>query len=359
MTFDVAVLGGGPAGTAAAITAARGGARVVLLERGSFPREKVCGEFVSAEALALLSTLVTDDAWMAEHPRIDRLRIFATGRHADATLRPAGCSIARTALDDALWRSAANAGVTALTASPVLTITGAAPWTVVTAARAFTAHAVIDASGRWSALRASPLPTGTGWLGLKAHFLELAPPPGVDLYFFRGGYCGVQLVGPDRINVCAMVRADIATRLEQVFLRAPELRLRSRNWRRGTPVVATAPLLFRAPVPVYDGILRVGDAAGFIDPFAGDGISLALHSGTLAAHSLLPFFCGKESLVACASRYARSYSRHLLPAFRAAAFMRSWSRWPAPVQGVAVRLLGNSVISRHVIARTRLEPAGL
>ena len=56
--YDLIVVGGGPAGESAAITAVRGGARVVLLERGKFPRHKVCGEFVSAESLELLSSLL-------------------------------------------------------------------------------------------------------------------------------------------------------------------------------------------------------------------------------------------------------------------------------------------------------------
>jgi flavin-dependent dehydrogenase len=56
--YDLIVVGGGPAGTSAAITCARHGARVLLLERGQFPRHKVCGEFVSAESLELLSDLL-------------------------------------------------------------------------------------------------------------------------------------------------------------------------------------------------------------------------------------------------------------------------------------------------------------
>ena len=58
MSYDLAIIGGGPAGTSAAISAARQGARVLLLERGRFPRHKVCGEFVSAESLTLLKDLL-------------------------------------------------------------------------------------------------------------------------------------------------------------------------------------------------------------------------------------------------------------------------------------------------------------
>src|SRR5258708_26861319 len=78
MTFDLIVIGGGPAGCAASITAARAGARVLQLERGRFPRHKVCGEFVSAESLELLRQLVSQDhvELVTHAPKIPRTRIF-------------------------------------------------------------------------------------------------------------------------------------------------------------------------------------------------------------------------------------------------------------------------------------------
>jgi flavin-dependent dehydrogenase len=76
---DLIVIGGGPAGTSAAITCARNGARVLLLERGRFPRHKVCGEFVSAESLDLLAGLLApqDKPLLADAIRIPRARVFS------------------------------------------------------------------------------------------------------------------------------------------------------------------------------------------------------------------------------------------------------------------------------------------
>src|SRR5205823_4677983 len=74
--YDLAIVGGGPAGSAAAIVAARGGMRVLLLERGSFPRHKVCGEFVSSESLALLRDLLQgNDVVLANAVAIERFRV--------------------------------------------------------------------------------------------------------------------------------------------------------------------------------------------------------------------------------------------------------------------------------------------
>src|SRR5579862_8823733 len=101
--YDLAVVGGGPAGTSAAITAARSGASVALFDSSDFPRQKVCGEFVSAESLALLKELLhghqrANDA-MRGAPVIARARIFASGQMAATAIDPPGLSIPRAVLD--------------------------------------------------------------------------------------------------------------------------------------------------------------------------------------------------------------------------------------------------------------------
>ena len=122
--FDIAVIGGGPAGTSAAITAAQRRHRVLLLERGSFPRQKVCGEFVSSEALQLLKLLLADLEILATPLEITRARIFVDGKTRDTKIEPAACSIPRFILDQALWKSAEKAGVTALENRTVQEISG-------------------------------------------------------------------------------------------------------------------------------------------------------------------------------------------------------------------------------------------
>jgi len=110
--YDLIVIGGGPAGTSAAITAARGGASVLLLERGRFPRHKVCGEFVSAESLALLANLLDSKhkTLLNDAIRIGDARIFLDGRMLQTVTDPPAASIARLELDAALWDSAIASG---------------------------------------------------------------------------------------------------------------------------------------------------------------------------------------------------------------------------------------------------------
>jgi flavin-dependent dehydrogenase len=113
--YDLIVIGGGPAGTSAAITCARSGVRVLMLERGRFPRHKVCGEFVSAESLDLLADLLApwDKRLLADAVRISGARVFLDGRVIEAVVDPPAASISRLSLDAALWDSAEQSGVQA------------------------------------------------------------------------------------------------------------------------------------------------------------------------------------------------------------------------------------------------------
>src|SRR5258708_35535799 len=100
--YDVAVVGGGPAGSAAAITARRAGARVLLIERGKFPRQKVCGEFVSSEALGLLRGLLDEHfgtPLFDSAVGIDSARIFLDGHIVTAKISPPAKSIPRFDMD--------------------------------------------------------------------------------------------------------------------------------------------------------------------------------------------------------------------------------------------------------------------
>src|SRR5512146_2260235 len=329
--YDLIILGGGPAGTAAAITAADNGARVLILEQGRFPRHKVCGEFVSAESLALLQSLLKPDTSLLQQaPRLPAARVFLDGRQLHAPIHPPAASIPRFQLDLALWQATETAG------------------------GSFETRSVINASGRWSSLSPRPSTTaGQKWLGIKAHFHEARPPCSVDLYFFAGGYCGVQPVAAGVINVSAMVRTDAATTLEAVFAHHPQLQARSLTWQPATEPVTTSPLLFRRPDPLRENVLLAGDAAGFVDPFVGDGIALALRSGALAAPCLLPFLRGESSLPAAARAYGETYRKNFLPVFRNAARFRRLLSLPARLRAPFVHLLEHTGLPRFVVRSTR------
>jgi menaquinone-9 beta-reductase len=390
MTYDLAIVGGGPAGTAAAIAAARSGATVLLVERGRYPRHKVCGEFISAESLGLLSSLIpglsildyavqdlaSSTAQVAVP--ISRARIFAEGRCAQVVLSPPGASLPRFVLDEALWRAAEQAGVHARQQTAVTGIErDGQGFTLDCDGSRFCARIVIDAAGRNSNLRLTK-PTrsdsqrtsggdrsmsGNGpcaravemkpgelkFLGLKAHFYEPKAMASADLYFFRGGYCGVLLVGDGLVNACALVWHGFAKTLSEVLKLNPELAERSRNWRQAIDEVRTFPAVLAPPEPVKEGLLCAGDAAAFIDPFLGDGISLALRTGETAGR----IAAGSLNAAEAAERYAREYQAGFAGLFAKAARLRRLLTAPRPLRVAAMRLLSAHLVANALARATR------
>ncbi len=359
-TYDLIVVGGGPGGTSTAITAAREGWRVLLIERGRFPRHKVCGEFVSTESLNLLTWLLGDSQpdLLQGSVQLSETRLFLDGRTVRVPVDPPAASIARYDLDLALWNAAEKSGATTLQETTVQRIEGEAPFRVATSAGEFCGRTVINASGRWSNLGAADNHfNGVRWLGLKAHFYG-AVEPSVDLYFFQDGYCGLQPVrapdGTTVLNACALVRPGEVSTLDEVLSRHPLLESRSRFWTAAIPPVSTFPVILRDPVPVSGSVLNAGDAAGFVDPFVGDGISLALRGGNLAASKLLPHLSNAATLKQSLEAYTQAYRRSLRPVYRNSSLLRRFLGVPRSLRVALLAACETSPrLARYLVEATR------
>jgi flavin-dependent dehydrogenase len=329
----------------------------LLLEKDRFPRHKVCGEFVSSESLNLLRSLLKpgepEPLEAASRPWIASARVFLGERSFTLPVFPPAQSIPRFELDEALFNSARQADVEAQEGVTVRAVEQYGWFTVRTEDASFSARAVVNATGRWSQLTQYAIAGKVRWIGLKAHFREAAPANSTDLYFFPGGYCGVQPVEKDTINVCAMVHAGIAKSLEEVFARHAALWQRSRAWEMCSPAVTTSPLYFRRPETQDRGMLLAGDSSGFIDPFAGDGISLALHGGTLAAQCLTGFLQSRCSWNEAHDQYRAAYFKRLAPAFRNASRVRMLLSTPQWLRSGLARLVELGPVSRMIVRRTR------
>ena len=256
-------------------------------------------------------------------------------------------------------------GVDARQQVTVQSVAGPGPFRIATSDGEFESRALVNASGRWSnlnLLRAEA--TGSagrnGW-GSRPTFAEPPSEPSVDLYFFEGGYCGVQPVAvagdpsSGRVNASAMVRADVASALPEVFARHPALRERSRNWSPLSDPVSTSPLIFRPPQPERDGMLMVGDAAGFVDPFVGDGISLA--SAKRSAGSTLPAGLFSPAKLPCPKRRAAMVEptgQSLLPVFRASSTIRRMLVLPGSIRKPLLSILESTpAITNYLVRKTR------
>jgi flavin-dependent dehydrogenase len=152
-----------------------------------------------------------------------------------------------------------------------------------------------------------------------------------------------------------MVRVDTARTLQEVFSKHPALRARSRDWQPLFAPITTSSLYFRKPQTEYRGMFMAGDAASFVDPFAGDGISLALHTGSLAAQSLNLFLQGHETLSQAHREYHDTYRKRFVPVFRNAARVRKALSAPALIRTMLLGLATTRFIAGIVVRSTRVQ----
>jgi geranylgeranyl reductase family protein len=306
-TADLLVIGAGPAGSAAAITAARGGRRVVVVDRATFPRDKTCGDGLTTGALRALDALgVPLVALGASAPVHDVVLVAPSGRHITLPLPSDGehARVMRRAdLDAALVDVAAAAGVELVLGEALAELKSLPSGVEATLAggRAVTAPYAIAADGHYSTARRLLLPDDPPvrgeWSAFRQYFTGVDDPrlwvlferdllPGYAWVFpLPGGRANVGFgmlrdAGPDR-----HVTGKVLARTWRDLLARPVLRdVLGRDARPEAPHRAW-------PIPSHlDGerlahgrVLFAGDAAGVVDPMTGEGIAQALETGVLAA----------------------------------------------------------------------------
>ena len=364
MVGGTVIAGGGLAGAAAATLLARGGMRPLLLERTAGPHDKVCGDFVSTEAQAHLAALGFD-ATALGGAAIDRVRLVSGERCAEARLPFTALGLTRRRLDAALLDHAAASGVAVRRGVTVRQIDGTAlatsdgdlaPATLLLATgKADVRGAKRDAAGCLDHL-----------IGFKQYFrptpATLATLTGIiEIVLFDGGYAGVQRVEDGMVNLCLLVdrrRFDAAGGdvVGDLIATVPRLaRLLG-----GVPPLLARPLTISG-VPYGfvhrdgsrdgDTSFRLGDQAGVIPSFTGDGMAIALHSARLAADAVL----GGGSPAAYHAAFRRDCARQI---GRATALQRIGET------GLGRRALvaGIGVVPgllRWAAAATRVPPAAL
>lgn len=298
----VTIIGGGPAGAAAALAALQCGAEVRLFENSRFPRHKVCGEFLTPEILPLLERLGVLAGFQSLQPaRMDRLILHLPRSDKSACLPEPAFGLSRYAFDRLLLPAHSRAPQPAGSTPPLVVATGRPGSRATRGARIF---------------------------GFKAHF-DGPASSAVELFFLRPDcYVGVNPVENGLTNVCGLAPESLlqqyAFNPDALVEDTPRLAERLASCSRRMDWIFTGPLNFRhgfrlSPRP---GIYAAGDALCFADPFTGTGIAAALLTGISAGRCAAHQTPVERHIAACRQALARPFA--VASAFRAI-LNRGWA----------------------------------
>jgi flavin-dependent dehydrogenase len=388
--YDVVIAGGGPAGTSTAIHLALAGARVFLAEQKKFPRAKLCGEFISPECLEYFELLgvapsmmqaggaeLTETVFYSRSGKCVNVPSAWFGKeHARGAL-----GLSRAEMDARLLARAREVGVEVQEETQahalLLEERRVRGLRLKRRGQSFEAraHVVIDATGRKGVLarqierneahrraakRGSPL------VAFKAH-LENAR--GVadhcEIYFYKRGYGGLSRVENGLSNLCFIASArdvracagDAQRVMREVVMKNKRAAQTLENARARSSWLAVALEGFgRRRIVPAEGLLAVGDAASFIDPFTGSGMLMALESGEVVSRSVashLVALRNGESFAGLERDYRVGYDRAFRARLRVCALMRRAAFVPRMAETLIFALSASTRARRALALSTR------
>ena len=298
-TFDVAIVGGGPAGSSCGAFCAAAGLRTIVLEREKFPREKVCGDCLNPGCWPTLRRLgIAERVRELPHGNLDTVEFIAIGGQKIVVDLPSGeaseIAVKRSLFDDLLLRRAGELGAHICEETTVSALSKRANndwWRIETSGgRIFAAKTLVGADGRNSTVarlcNLLPRPSRER-IALQAH-IPLPADFGnrVVLQFLPEGYSGQASVNREELNVCLVSKPPNMPALRRWAEKQFSIQ-QNHPWRTITPLTRAA------LAPAREKLFLVGDAARVVEPFTGEGIYYALRSGELAAQAIVKVIHGK------------------------------------------------------------------
>jgi len=381
--YDVAIAGGGPAGTSAAIHLAEQGIKVLLAEQKRFPRAKLCGEFISPECINHFERLgVADSISAAQGASLIETSFYS--RRGNKVTVPShwfgsdrvAIGLSRAEMDRLLLERAKEVGVTVLQEAqvidPVLDAHRVSGMRVRLndQIKECRASVTIDATGRTRALARKLTDPNerqrARLVAFKAHLRDAQVAPGVcEIYFYPGGYGGLTNIEGGLSNLCFICAAGDVRR----FGPDPEQVLKATVLRNSRAAFALAGAQYVKPwlsvalesfgrhklVPAQ-GLMLIGDAAAFIDPFTGSGMLMALESGAVAAQTIID--CRKRtgdesSFSELANRFRLNYARTFNSRLRVSSFLRRAAFVPRLAEAAMICFGASDRLRRKAAQATR------
>jgi menaquinone-9 beta-reductase len=362
--YDALVIGAGPAGATAARLLAKAGRSVAVVEKSSFPRRKVCGEFISATSLPLLHGSDIREEFLAEAgPEVRRVGLFAGDAAMSSQMPPAGNSVAgwgralgRDRLDLLLADAAARAGATVWQPWKMLGLQREAAGFLCTIAavngetKELRARIVLAANGSWE--RSPLLPDrarihqGSELLAFKAHFLDADLARDLmPLLVFPGGYGGMVHSDNGRVSLSCCVRRDVLEQcrlehrtrhagdsvLQHIRATSAGVRQALSGARLDGSWLAAGPIRPGIRRRYADGIFYLGNIAGEAHPIIAEGISMAMQSAWLLCRRLIEADeprIASPAMTEIGRLYAADWKAAFAMRIRAASVLAHLAMWP-------------------------------
>ena len=386
--YDVIIGGGGPAGASAAIHLATGGARVLLVEQKKFPRAKLCGEFISPECTPHFERLGVAEQMFAAGPARLTETVFYSRRGKSVSVPSAwfgaggvALGLSRAEMDERLLRRAGDAGAVVLENAQVVNLIfdqNRIEGVVVKhsgSEAGYRAPVTIDATGRTRALarRVAESQNQTkshraSLVAFKAHLEDARVAAGAcEIYFYRGGYGGLSSIEGGLSNLCFIASARAVREcggnaervMREIVCQNRRAAVTLSEARACTPWLAVSLEGFgRHTITPARGLLSIGDAAAFIDPFTGSGMLMALESGELAAGVIGDHMEAVRlgaGFVDLETRYRAAYKERFHLRLRICSMMRRAAFVPGLAQ-LAIGVFGASDRFRRRVSRATRVP---
>jgi flavin-dependent dehydrogenase len=305
MKYDVAIIGGGLAGLSLSIDLKKRGYSVVVIEKGNYPRHKVCGEYISMESHNYLQSICPTLSSFSL-PLISNFKLSSTGKHDFQTkLDLGGFGISRYLLEELLFIEAKKKGVVFMLKSKAFDSRyneAEEDYTIHINSGNVDACFVCNSTGRKSNFETKEGETqlnGTNYIGVKYHVRQKRDNSFVEIHNFPGGYCGLSSIEDDKACICYIVNSK---KLNSVHNSIPELEkvylYQNSHLKK---LFNEAEFLFKEPLTISGINFRIkepatvssfylGDSAGSIAPVTGNGMSIALRSAAMLAAMLDSYF---------------------------------------------------------------------
>jgi flavin-dependent dehydrogenase len=385
----IIVVGAGPAGASLAIRLAKENFEVCLIEREKFPRQKLCGEFISPECLAhfralgvLREMLAVGGETISEtvfyEPNGKNVSVPSTWFDADSR---GALSISRAEMDFRLLEKAKASGVSVLEETAAIgllfeknKVCGVKVRTKGNELKEISADLIIDATGRANVLgklaekeisrkgakaqRSKVKGQRSKLVGFKTHLENVNLEKGrCEIYFFRGGYGGLSFIENNLANHCFLVKAAVVKEFnsdaEQIVENVIFQNKRARETMKDAKAVydwlAVSVDGFGArDLNPARNLFAVGDAAAFIDPFTGSGMLMALESAEILAETITE---NRFSNDAIAEKYKARHGRKFQKRLLVCSLMRRLAFVPSAAKAL-ISALSFSRVARQILARS-------